>query len=101
MNTVLHSREDYDSDGFDSSVKEVHELLEEERISTDRDIEDVSPGDNVTYQVGDLEISVSYLNSGDTVGFLQSYDQELRDVLEEKLGDSDNLDLDDKYIRQN
>jgi hypothetical protein len=101
MNTVLHSREDNDSDSFDSSVEEVHNILGEERISTETDIEDVSPGDNVTYQVGDLEIEVTYLDSGDTVGFLQSYDQELRDVLETRLGDSDSLDLDDKYIRQN
>lgn len=101
MSTVLQSREDYDSDKFDSSVKEVHDLLGEERISTDRDIDDVSPGDNVTYQVGDLEISVSYLDSGNIVGFLQSYDPEVRDVLGEKLEESDNLDLDDKYIRLN
>lgn len=93
------TRQNYDSGAFDSPIEEVHTLLEEEKIESDRSLEDIEPGDVVEYSLGDLSIEIAYLDSGNSAGFLQSYDVETRDVLDQKLEESDQLTLNDKYLQ--
>lgn len=97
--SALLSRTKYDSDNFESPVEEIHKSLEEERIESDRNLDDIVTGDLVTYQVGDLTLELTYMNSGDSAAFIQSYDPEIKEVLNGKLEDSDELELDDKYVR--
>lgn len=39
------------------------------------------------------------MDSGDSAAFIQSYDPEIKEVLNGKLEDSGDLELDDKYVR--
>ncbi len=96
--SALLSRNNYDSDNFESPIEEIHRSLEEERIGSDRSLGDIVTGDVVTYHVGNLTLELTYIDSGDSAAFIQSYDPELKEVLNEKLEDSRELELDDKYV---
>jgi hypothetical protein len=97
--SALLSRNNYDSDNFESPIEEIHRSLEEERVESDKSLDDIDTGDLVTYQVGNLTLELTYMDSGDSAAFIQSYDLELKEVLNGKLEESGELELDDKYVR--